>query len=150
MIKNTYPWRYGVDYRLHPEEYRVGKGEQGVLICEPFKSEILPLWRFRTPEIAQISSIKIFELFKEYLKKEEFVGADMARKFLQMGYTRARRYVNHNTGRKYDKLTGKELPLGLSNLSKAKSARIFYKKWKKAETDFQYKQLKKSWKEKYG
>ena len=30
------------------------------------------------------------------------MGADMARKFLQMGYTRARRYANHRGGRKYD------------------------------------------------
>lgn len=149
-IKHTYPWDYSIDYRLHPEEYRIGKGEQGVLICEPFKSEILPFWRFKTPEIAQASSIKIFELFKEYLKKEEFVGADMARKFLQMGYTRARRYANHNTGRKYDKLTGKELPLGPPNPLKEKSAQIFYKKWKEAEADSHYQQLKKDWKEKYG
>ena len=27
---------------------------------------------------------------------------DMARKFLQMGYTRARRYANHRGGKKYD------------------------------------------------
>jgi len=36
----TYPWKPDIDYRLHPELYRVGKGEQGVLICEPYKSEI--------------------------------------------------------------------------------------------------------------
>ena len=36
----TYPWKSDIDYRLHPELYRVGKGEQGVLICEPYKSEI--------------------------------------------------------------------------------------------------------------
>ncbi len=27
----------------------------------------------------------------------------MARKFLQMGYTRARRYANHKSGKKYSK-----------------------------------------------
>ena len=28
---------------------------------------------------------------------------DMCRKFLEMGFTRARRYTNHRDGRKYDK-----------------------------------------------
>ena len=27
---------------------------------------------------------------------------DMCRKFLEMGFTRARRYANHRSGRKYD------------------------------------------------
>jgi hypothetical protein len=31
-----------IDFREHPELYRVGKGEQGVLPVEPYKSEILP------------------------------------------------------------------------------------------------------------
>ena len=28
---------------------------------------------------------------------------DMCRKFLEMGFTRARRYANHKDGKKYDK-----------------------------------------------
>jgi len=32
-----------IDFREHPELYRVGKGEQGVLLVEPYKSEILPI-----------------------------------------------------------------------------------------------------------
>ncbi|MCC5624981.1 DUF4385 family protein, partial [Nostoc sp. CHAB 5715] len=30
-----------INFRHHPELYRVGKGEQGVLLVEPYKSEIL-------------------------------------------------------------------------------------------------------------
>ena len=41
-----------IDFRQHPELYRIGKGEQGVLLVEPYKSELLPHWRFRTPELA--------------------------------------------------------------------------------------------------
>ncbi len=44
------------DFRQHPELYRVGRGEQGVLLVQPYKSEILPHWRFRTPQIAQESA----------------------------------------------------------------------------------------------
>ena len=35
---------------------------------------------------------------------------DMCRKFLEMGFTRARRYANHNSGRKYKKGTKEVLP----------------------------------------
>ena len=78
-----------LDFRQHPELYRVGIGEQGVLLVEPYKSEILPHWRFRTPDIARESAQKIYTLFLEYKAQEDFVGMDMARKFLQMGYTRS-------------------------------------------------------------
>jgi Domain of unknown function (DUF4385) len=90
-----------IDFREHPELYRVGKGEQGVLLVEPYKGEILPFWRFKTSEIARESSSKIYALFLDYIDREDFVGADMVRKFLQMGYTRSRRYANHKSGRKY-------------------------------------------------
>src|SRR5690606_29543837 len=65
-----------LDLRKHPELYRVGKGEQGVLLVEPYKSEILPHWRFKTPEIAQESCDKISEMFEDYRKQDDFVGMD--------------------------------------------------------------------------
>lgn len=90
-----------LDFRAQPEAYVIGKGEQGVLLVEPYKSEILPHWRFKTPEIAEKSATQIYAQFEAYLAEGDFVGADMARKFLQMGYTRARRYANYKGGRKY-------------------------------------------------
>jgi hypothetical protein len=33
-----------IDFREQRELYRVGRGEQGVLLVEPYKSEILPYW----------------------------------------------------------------------------------------------------------
>jgi hypothetical protein len=100
--KDAYGWKPDVDYRQEPDKYRVGKGEQGVLICQPYKTEIGQYWRFKTRDIAQESSEKIYELFLQYLKDNDFVGADMARKFLQMGFTRARRYANYKGGKKYN------------------------------------------------
>lgn len=110
--RSRYPWKKDIDYRKNPELYRVGKGEQGVLICEPYKSEMLPFWHFKTPQEAKKSSVALFKLFKHYLKNKEFVGADLARKFLQMGFTRARRYANYHGGRKYGTLNKKLLPKG--------------------------------------
>ncbi|WP_310429074.1 DUF4385 domain-containing protein [Chamaesiphon sp. VAR_48_metabat_135_sub] len=126
-----------IDFRQHPELYRVGKGEQGVLLVEPYKSEILPYWRFKTPEIARQSADKIYDLFLEYKQQKDFVGMDMARKFLQMGYTRARRYANHKSGRKYAKDSKIILP-NQEDPIKAESARIFHEVWQLAKTDPDY------------
>jgi hypothetical protein len=146
----TYHWQGEVDYRLHPQLYRVGKGEQGVLLCEPYKSEILPHWRFKTPEIASKSSSEIYQLFLNYLEQGDFVGADMARKFLQMGFTRARRYTNYKGGRKYETESGMQLPKGTGDPDKAISADIFYHKWKEAEANPTYARMKQNWQEQYG
>ena len=48
-----------INFREQPQLYRIGKGEQGVLLVEPYKSEILPHWRFKTEEIALISAEKM-------------------------------------------------------------------------------------------
>jgi hypothetical protein len=136
---------------MNPEKYRVGKGEQGVLICEPYKSEIGRHWRFKTPEIAEQSSARILSLFRQYMREENFVGADMARKFLQMGYTRARRYANYKGGRKYDETKGyAPKPRGTGDKEKAQSAAIFYRAWKAAEANELYASRKAAWKKAYG
>ena len=137
-----------IDFKEHPELYRIGKGEQGVLLVEPYKSEILPHWKFKTPEIARKSANKIYRMFLEYKARKDFVGMDMARKFLQMGYTRSRRYANHKSGRKYKEGT-KEVLAREEDLIKAESAKIFYEKWKKAREDKEYLELKKRHRELY-
>lgn len=142
----NYAWRNDIDYRKNPELYKVGKGEQGVLLCEPYKSEILKNWRFKTPDIATESSQLIYKQFLDYLEKDEFVGADMARKFLQMGFTRARRYTNYKGGQKYDKATHALLVKGTGDPLKAKSAEIFYEVWQQAEANEKYKVMKVEWK----
>lgn len=133
------PFDYSLEYksinfREHPELYESGVGEQGVLLVEPYKSEILPYWRFRTPDLARTSSEKIFELFLEYRDQGDFVGMDMARKFLQMGFTRARRYANHRTGRKWSEGRRSVLPID-PDLEKAESAQIFYARYVEARDD---------------
>ncbi len=138
-----------LDLRKTPELYRVGKGEQGVLMVEPYRTEIVEHWRFKTPEIARESSGKIYEMFLEYKRQKDFVGMDMARKFLQMGITRARRYANHPSGRKYKKGTREIIPIEKLDEEKAESARIFSEKYYLAKTDEVYQQLMREHKEKY-
>jgi hypothetical protein len=137
-----------IDFREQPELYRVGRGEQGVLLVEPYKSEILKHWRFKTPDIARESSEKIYKMFLDYKAEDDFVGMDMARKFLQMGYTRARRYTNYKGGRKYDE-DGK-VKERQNDPVKAESAAVFMEKWKQARTDKEYLDMKKEHQKKYG
>ena len=139
-------WNPNVDYRKHPELYHIGKGQQGVLICEPYKSEICQHWRFKTVSEAKTSSQKILAMFYQYLDNNDFVGADMARKFLMMGWTRARRYANHRSGKKYDE-NGNVKPQEPDHWTcdKAKSAKIFKKAYDDARQDPKYRVLYKAW-----
>jgi hypothetical protein len=136
------------DFRSHPELYRIGRGEQGVLLVEPYKSEILPYWKFRTPAIAEQSAAAIYGLYLAYKEQDDFVGMDMARKFLQMGYTRSRRYANHKSGRKYAIGSKTVLPREEDQV-KAESARIFYEKWQQVKTDPDYLRLSDRHRKKY-
>ena len=137
-----------IDFRERPDLYRVGRGEQGVLLVEPYKSELLPHWRFRTPDIARQSAETLYEMFEDYRKNDDFVGMDMARKFIQMGYTRARRYTNYKGGRKYkeDGTTHERV----EDPVKAKSAAIFKEYWDRIREDDDYLGRKKEHQKKYG
>ncbi len=86
--------------------YRIGRGEQGVLTFEPYKSYLLPHWRFRSVPIARTSSQALWDKFLKFHEDDDFVGMDMARKFIQMGMTRSKRYANYKGGRRY--VYGKE------------------------------------------
>ena len=121
---------YKLDYKnilFEPNDprYRIGRGEQGVLLVRPYTNDICKYWKFKVPFIAQKSAQKIFDLYLGYRCKKDFVGMDMCRKFLEMGFTRARRYANHKDGKKYK--DGKILPQEKDALTsqKAISARIF-------------------------
>jgi len=157
----TYGWSPDIDYRKHPECYRIGRGQQGVLTCEPYKGELCPHWRFKTPTIARESAEKIYAMFLSYVKNGDFVGADMAKKYLHMGFTRSRRYANHASGRKWAKVepsrggsageNWKVLPREKDSRTneKAKSAEIFYAFWKRARENSDYLRMRKEHKQLY-
>lgn len=126
-----------IDYRAHPEEYRVGRGEVGVFHVQPYKGELLPLWTIRTPSLAQAAAAAIAARYREYREAGDFVGMDMARKYLQMGYTRARRYANHKGGRKRNP-DGTPVPLGSGDPAKAEVAAIFHAAWREVADDPAY------------
>lgn len=131
----------GVDLREHPEEYRIGRGEQGVFHAEPYKSELLPLWGFKDAETAGRASEEVHARYRSYREVEDFVGMDVARKFLQMGYTRARRYAKHVGG-------NKSRPREQEDPEKARAAEIFRERWREVAEDPEYQRLKERHREK--
>ena len=129
-----YPYE-GVDLREHPEEYRIGRGEQGVFHAEPYKGELLPLWRFKDEEAASESSGAIYRKFLEYRSDGDFVGMDVARKYLQMGWTRSMRYAKYKGGKK-------TRPLEEPDQEKLRSASVFKTLYDRARTDERYTEMK--------
>ena len=128
--------------------YRIGRGEQGVLLVRPYTNDICKYWRFKTLKEAEVSSQKIFDMYLDYRIQKDFVGMDMCRKFLEMGFTRARRYANHKDGNKYDS-NGKVKPQekDWATSEKAKSARRFKEFRDLVTKDEFYISLRKQWRE---
>ena len=145
---------YSIDYkneffRPNDTRYRIGRGEQGVLLVRPYTDVICRHWRFKTLKEARISSQKIFDMYLDYRIQKDFVGMDMCRKFLEMGFTRARRYANHKDGKKYDK-DGKVLPQekDWATSEKAKSAKRFKEFRDLVTQDEFYISMRKEWRDK--
>ena len=138
-----------IDFSLEENRklYRIGRGEQGVLLVRPYTNDICTHWKFRTPEIAVRSSNHIYGMYLDYRDQKDFIGMDMCRKFLEMGFTRARRYANHNTGRKYKKGTKDILPQEKDHATSkyAQSATIFKKVRDIVAKNEIYVRMRKEW-----
>ena len=144
---------YNLDYkntvfRPNDTRYRIGRGEQGVLLVRPYTDVICKHWRFKTIKQAKKSAEYIYNMYADYRVLKDFIGMDMCRKFLEMGFTRARRYANHKDGKKYDK-NGKVLPQEKDwNTSvKAKAARIHIEYRDRITHDPIYIAMRKRWRE---
>ena len=145
---------YKLDYkntlfRPNDTRYRIGRGEQGVLLVRPYTDVICKHWRFKTLKEARVSSQKIFDMYLDYRIQKDFVVMDMCRKFLEMGFTRARRYANHKDGKKYGK-DGKVLPQekDWATSEKAKAAKRFKDFRDLVTQDEFYISMRKEWRDK--
>jgi len=155
---------YALDYKVldftlseNRRLYRIGRGEQGVLLVRPYTNDICKYWRFKDVRTANKSADDIYELYRVYRALDDFIGMDMCRKFLEMGFTRARRYANHKSGRKYKTKppyyhTGDrggvailpQEPDALTN-EKAQAAQIFKRMREMVTTDPVYIKMRKEW-----
>ena len=144
---------YKLDYkntvfRPNDTRYRIGRGEQGVLLVRPYTDVICKHWRFKTVREAKKSAEQIYNMYADYRVLKDFIGMDMCRKFLEMGFTRSRRYANHKDGKKYDK-NGKVRPQekDWATSDKAKSAKLFKDARNRVATDPKYIHMRKEWRQ---
>lgn len=139
---------WSLNYREKPENYIISRGQFGVLKYQPYKDEILPHWSYKDGPSAKKSSEKILSLFYDYLDQRDFVGADMSKKYLHMGFTRSMRYAKYPGGKKYNDDGSERQPHGpdttgeWADPDKREAANKFKPAWDEARTNNKYKSLK--------
>jgi hypothetical protein len=141
---------YDVNFRERPEAYEVGRGEEGAFRVEPYKGELLPLWGYADRETADESGEAIYRKFESYRDEGDLVGMDMARKYLQMGYTRAMRYARYPGGRKYDEDGEEREPTRWADHDKREAALVYRLWWDRVEDDDTYVGLRETHREEHG
>lgn len=94
---------YDLDFRANPGRYRHTPDERGAFKIEPYKSQLLPEWGIATLDDAESGAEAIYGRYESYREGDDFVGMDIARKYLQMGWTRAMRYAKYPGGQKYER-----------------------------------------------
>ena len=66
--------------------YRIGRGEQGVLLVRPYTDDICAHWRFVDETAARKSADKIYEMFCQFKTERDFIGMDMSEEILGDGF----------------------------------------------------------------
>ncbi|MCS3650229.1 hypothetical protein GGQ08_001522 [Salinibacter ruber] len=133
---------YETDFRAHPEAYRYDSSEQGVFKVQPYKDELLPDWGFKDEAAAEAAVEALWEAYERYRAADDFVGMDMARKYLQMGFTRAMRYAKYPGGRKYEDDGTEREPEQWADPEKRAAAVVFRNAWQALTDDPAYERLK--------
>lgn len=77
-----------INYRTNPEYYIYTTSEKGMMEIEPYKSEIIEF---------QEDPKKLYELFIKYIDDNDLIGADMTRKFIQIGTIKNNLFVKKLT-----------------------------------------------------
>jgi len=77
-----------INYRTNPEYYIYTSNEKGMMEIEPYKSEIIEY---------QEDPSKLYGLFMKYIDENDLIGADMTRKFIQIGTIKNNLFVNKLT-----------------------------------------------------
>jgi len=88
IVEKANKWRHDINYKEYPLKYVVTNDCGGMYICEPYKDDLLQSWKFSTTSAARKSAELIKGMFFKYLACEDFVGADLAKKYLRAGHIR--------------------------------------------------------------
>tara|TARA_B100001094_G_scaffold141565_1_gene137207 strand:+ start:1076 stop:1501 length:426 start_codon:yes stop_codon:yes gene_type:complete len=88
IVENASKWKHDINYKVKPLFYEVTEDFGGMYVCEPYKTDLLKAWKFSNKNASDSSADKIKGMFLSYLKEDDFVGADLAKKFLRAGSER--------------------------------------------------------------
>jgi hypothetical protein len=141
---------YDLDFREHPERYRHTDDERGVFKIEPYKSELLPLWEIASLDAAEEAAVAIYDRYREYREDGDFVGMDLARKYLQMGWTRSLRYAKYPGGRKYHDDGTEREPQEWYDPEKREIAAVYREYLDRVREDDAYERAKQEHREQFG
>jgi len=125
-----------INYRDDPQYYVYTNTEEGALIVEPYKSIIFPHLKFKPIDAAKESCDHIYNLFKTYIDRDDMIGADMARKYIQMGVAETSEYEDGD--KMYEKSMLISSQLFIEKLDLIYSNKLYLKwidsfKWKDQE-----------------
>tara|TARA_A200000159_G_C7331017_1_gene342924 strand:+ start:1990 stop:2418 length:429 start_codon:yes stop_codon:yes gene_type:complete len=85
IVEKASRWKHNINYKLKPLMYEVTNDLGGMYICEPYKTDLLSAWKFADSKVSKSSALKLKEMFFEYVKQGDFVGADLTKKYLKAG-----------------------------------------------------------------
>jgi hypothetical protein len=141
------PFSTEINYREHPEKYHYTPNEKGVFRVQPYKGELLPHWSFKSEQAAKQSADTIYQKYLEYRENGDFIGMDMARKYLRLGFTRAMRYAKYPGGQKYDDDGDERTAQQWADGDKRAAAIHFRDKWQMVLDDPAYEQARQKLKD---
>jgi hypothetical protein len=133
------------DVRADPAAYEVGRGEHGAFEFQPYKTELLDLWGIKTEAEAEEAAAAIHQQFREYRAAGDLPGMDMARKYLQMGWTRSLRYAKYPGGRKYDDDGTEREPQEWYDEEKYRISQIYRERLDAVRADETYQRAREAW-----
>lgn len=98
-----------------------------------YESELSRLYRSETVDAAEDSAALIYACFREYVDREDYLGADVACSFLEFGYRQARRNFEIHLH---------DIPCDIE--STLQIASVFKSRWDKARMDPYFLSLRQS------
>ncbi|MEF8773802.1 MAG: DUF4385 family protein [Halobacteriales archaeon] len=138
-----------VDVRTDPDSYEIGRGSEGAFRFQPYKDELLAHWTVAEFASARRGAERIYGRFLAYVAADDFPGADMARKYLRLGFTRAMRYAKYPGGRKYDDDGTERDPRQWHDTEKRAVAQVYRHYWALARTDERYERLREKYRQRH-
>ena len=74
-----------IDYNKNQEYYIYTKSVNDVDMIQPYNKIIIPMFNIDNYKESKDSCLKIFNLFNNYIENDNFIGADVCRKIIQLG-----------------------------------------------------------------